>query len=109
MKKKVVRLTESDLVRIVKKILSEQKTDVTITKLVINKNRIGSSVTLSNGETYNYSEGGVFKKPPMGYSVECKPGEYNGDNLPKFCKLYARLSKSEYYTCDSTGCKKSRR
>ena len=86
----------------------QQKTDVTITKLVINKNKTGSSITLSNGETYNYSEGGVFKKPTMGYSPECKPGEYNGDNLPKFCRVYARLSRSEAYICDSRGCKKSR-
>ena len=110
MKKKVVRLTEEDLVRIVKKVIreqSEQNLDgAKITKLSINQNRVGSYVTLSNGETYKYSEGSNLELPSMGYTQQCKPGEYSGNNLPEYCTVSIKLEDKSRYKCDGKRCKK---
>jgi hypothetical protein len=108
---KVITLTEGDLQRIVKRVIMEGKSpdgSTIITKLVITPNRMGSSVTLSDGETYNYSEGDNYELPSMGYSNWCKPGEYTGNQLPQNCSVSIDISDSESYECDSKGCRKRR-
>ena len=63
-------------------------------------------MTLSNGKTYKYSEGSNYKLPTMGYTNQCKAGEYTGDNLPQHCKVSVKLSNDVNYTCGSDGCEK---
>lgn len=102
-------LNEVNEIRQMMGLINEQNEKVdgeTITKLIINPNRMGSSVTLSNGKTYQYSEGGNLKFPTMGYTNQCKPGEYTGNNLPQYCKVYVRLTKNVDYRCGPDGCKK---
>jgi len=109
MKKKVVRLTEEDLVRIVKKVIREQSEDLNNAKietLFIKQGRMGSYVKLSNGKTYEYSEGSNFKLPSMGYTQQCKPGEYSGNNLPEYCTVSIELEDKSRYKCDGKECKK---
>ena len=109
MKKKVVRLTEEDLVRIVKKVIREQSEDLNnaeIETLFIKQGRMGSYVKLSNGKTYKYSEGSNLKLPSMGYAQQCKPGEYSGNNLPQYCSVSISLDDGSRYICDNEGCKK---
>jgi hypothetical protein len=105
--KRIIRLTESDLARIVKRVIMEQTTsldDQTITKLSIKSGSIGSSVTLSNGETYNYTPEDVTTFPQMVYSGWCKPGEYEGNRLPQGCSATITLENNKRYICDSSGC-----
>lgn len=98
-------LNEVNEIRQMMGLINEQNEKVdgeTITKLIINPNRMGSSVTLSNGKTYQYSEGNNLKFPTIGYSYQCKPGEYNGNQLPQYCSVSITMDQSgKTYTYDS--------
>jgi len=102
---KVIRLTESDLQKIVKRIIMEGD-QLKITKAVFDDygkgqtKTKGSYVVLSNGKTYRFSDNGI------GYSYQCSPGEYTGEKLPQHCSVNIRGLGLE---CDSTGCKKDNR
>jgi hypothetical protein len=109
---KVINLTESDLKRIVKRVIMEEdNTGLKITKAVFDDygegqtKTKGSYVVLSDGETYR------FKDDEIGYSYQCSPGEYTGETLPKHCSVYIYDPLTLEYSieCDSTGCKKDDR
>ncbi len=102
--KKIIRLTESDLMRIVKRVIMEQNTQsLKITKAVFDDyargqyKTKGSYVILSDGKTYKFSDGA------MGYVNECSQGSYTGENLPQKCSV--RI-KSLGIDCTSNGCVK---
>ena len=92
-----------------KKPTTSQLDGAKITKLIISSQGVGSSVTLSNGESYSYSEGSGYKLPTMGYSYQCEAGEYAGNQLPQYCSVYITLKDKTMYSCDGTGCKKENR
>jgi len=108
--KKIVRLTESDLTRIVKRVIMEQDTQNTqslkITKAVFDDygkgqtKTKGSYVILSDGKTYKYSDNS------MEYTYQCSPGTYTGENLPQNCSV---MILSLGMVCTSKGCIKDER
>ena len=101
--RRTVRLTESDLARIVRRVIREQPEELKITKAVFDNygkgqtNTKGSYVVLSDGKTYNFSDNSI------GYTDQCSPGEYTGKTLPQYCSVSI---KTLSLRCDSTGCKK---
>jgi len=88
-----------------KKPTTSQLDGAKITKLIISPQGVGSSVTLSNGESYSYSEGNEYKLPAMGYTNQCKAGEYSGNQLPQYCSVSITLKDKTRYRCDGAGCK----
>jgi len=101
--KRIVRLTERDITRIVRRVINEEFNDTQTLKIIEAKfkdffrSSSGSYVTLSDGKTYQDSDGS------MKYYPQCTPGTYIGKTLPEGCSVsITNLG----LICDSTGCKK---
>ena len=95
----------------VKPLIMEQVTNdtldgQTIVELIVKKGSIGSSVKLSNGETYTYTTEDVTTFPQMVYSGWCQPGTYSSDQLPQGCSATITLGDNSRFRCDKEGCKK---
>jgi hypothetical protein len=106
--KKIIRLTESDLAKIIKKVISETQENVQnfvgikMKKIVVDKNSDGTlgdktMITLSNGDT-------VTKDMINNISDECGSG---GDvnSLNEKCMAQFSTNKLDL-TCFKSGCSK---
>ena len=78
---------------------------LTIKSLDIKKGSFGTSVTLSNGNTYTYTSEDVTTFPQMVYSGWCKPGKYTSDTIPQECDVTITLENNKRFRCDNKGCK----
>ena len=106
---KIIRLTESDLARIVRRVLNEQSEDPGIDGLKIKSLIItdgdgdASSIVLTDGQTFVKGMGNIRFE----IGQYCKPGKYNSQTIPKGCGVSihsGRLGDRKYY-CDAQGCK----
>jgi len=66
--KKVVRLTENDLMRIVKRVISEQSTNIKLPK-------VGDRLRISNANNFNQSYTGEVVKIINNYTIHLKNGQ----------------------------------
>ena len=95
---KIIRLTESDVRRLVKRILNEQSNQHNIQgqklkTLVVRSEGYGASVTLGNGETL-ISSGNVL------ITVKnCKPGTYMNGRIPSGCQIVINTQDVENNEC----------
>ena len=98
---KIIRLTESDLIRIVQKVINEQSSPLSITELYVTQpsGYEGSYVTLSNGIKYQYRTG-----YPSIYNIQCPSGSYGSQNVPSNCTIKITLDGNTSYHCTKSGC-----
>ena len=93
--KKIIRLTESELTNLVKRIIKEQDDDdyLPIKELVIGSSFADSHVVLNNGEEY-----------PVKFSMsKCPTGTYTQEQIPINCNAEAKIN-GETRFCGSNGC-----
>ena len=93
--KKIIRLTESELTNLVKRIIKEQDEDdyLPIKELVIGSSFADSHVVLNNGEEY-----------PVKFSMsKCPTGTYTQEQIPINCNAQAKIN-GETRFCNSNGC-----
>ena len=93
--KKIIRLTESELTNLVKRIIKEQDEDdyLPIKELVIGSSFADSHVVLNNGEEY-----------PVKFSMsKCPTGTYTQEQIPINCNVQTKIN-GETRFCGSDGC-----
>jgi hypothetical protein len=94
--KKIVRLTESELTQLVKRIIKEQGVEnenLPIAELVIGNDFNTSYVKLENGEQY-----------PVKFSMsDCPKGKYMQKDIPNGCYAIFKLNNEIKY-CNNEGC-----
>ena len=93
--KRIIRLTESELTNLVKRIIKEQDEDdyLPIKELVIGSSFADSHVVLNNGEEY-----------PVKFSMsKCPTGTYTQEQIPINCNAEAKIN-GETRFCGSHGC-----
>ena len=94
--KKIVRLTESELTQLVKRIIKEQGVEddnLPIAELVIGNDYNTSYVKLENGQQY-----------PVKYSMsKCPKGKYMQKDIPFGCNASFKLNNEIKY-CNNEGC-----
>jgi hypothetical protein len=93
--KKIIRLTESELTNLVKRIIKEQDEDdyLPIKELVIGSSFADSHVVLNNGEEY-----------PVKFSMsKCPTGTYTQEQIPINCNAQTKIN-GETRFCGSDGC-----
>lgn len=92
--KKIIRITESDLTRIVQRVIREQgEENLPIQKLVITTSPSTSFVKLEKGEQY-----------PVKFNIsKCPGGRYRQNQIPNNCNVIAIIDGQEKY-CNNTGC-----
>ena len=93
--KRIIRLTESELTNLVKRIIKEQDEDdyLPIKELVIGSSFADSHVVLNNGEEY-----------PVKFSMsKCPTGTYTQEQIPINCNAEAKINGETRY-CNNDGC-----
>jgi len=94
--KKIIRLTESELTQLVRRIIKEQDSEddnLPIAELVIGNDYNTSYVKLENGQQY-----------PVKFSMsKCPKGKYMQKDIPTGCNASFKLNNEMKY-CNNEGC-----
>jgi len=92
--KKVIRLTESELVKIIERVITESDTELDYNQVVFNTNPQLSTLKLSDGTTIKN----------ISVNKYCTTGSFTKDKLPENCIFTITTSDKKSYNCNNQGC-----
>lgn len=94
MKKKIV-LTESELIRVIKRIIKEtEETNLDFQQIIIVGKPEQNKIKLSNGEVITN----------VTTNSKCTNGTFNKNNLPEGCIVRLNTADKKSYNCSKEGC-----